>query len=97
MRVEASSGTALAAEVKEQSAGVPEPSVPKPWEPGEYIAFAASMAKQVAQRLSPHEVLVAGLVARFTEELIRLAAGGLDSCRAGQCEHWQWGLVEDLW
>ena len=67
------------------------------WQPGECIAFAASMANQVAQRLSPHEALVAGVVARFTKDLSRLAAGAGDLVGAGQCGPWQWFPAEELW
>ena len=67
------------------------------WQPGEYIAFASSVANQVAQRLSPHEALVAGVVARFTEDLSRLAAGSDEVGRVGQCEQWQCFPAEELW
>ena len=45
------------------------------WEPSECIAFAAAMAKEVAQRLCPHPGRATGVVGRFTADLEWLAAG----------------------
>ena len=56
-----SEGFLVAAEVVHEDP-VPTPSTP--WQPGEYVAFAAAMAHQVAQRLSSREALVDGAVAR---------------------------------
>ena len=68
MQCSVSEGESLAVEAHREGP-VPTPSAP--WQPGEYIAFAASMANQVAQRLSPHEDLVAGMV-------LEAYAGGTD-------------------
>ena len=67
------------------------------WQPAECIVFAASMAKQVAQRLNPHEALVDGVVARLVADLSRLAAGTEDPGEAGSCEHEQWTSAYEYW
>ena len=67
------------------------------WQPAECIVFAASMAKQVAQRLSPHETLVDGVVARFVADLSRLADGAEDPGEAGSYEHEQWTSAYEYW
>ena len=45
------------------------------WEPSQCIAFAAAMAKEVAQRLCTDPGRVARAVGNFTADLERLAAG----------------------
>ncbi len=46
-----------------------------PWGPDELVAFATSMAGQVANKLSQQEEHVRGVVERFTEDLLRLSRG----------------------
>jgi hypothetical protein len=66
---------AQARDEAEAQASPEERPTPRQWEPSECIAFAAAMAKEVAQRLCPHPGRATGVVGRFTADLQWLAAG----------------------
>ena len=70
---------------------------PEPWGPEELVAFATSMAGQVAQKLSQHEERAQGVVDRFAEDLRRLRRDPWEAHQEATAGAWHQGTGDLIW
>ena len=65
--------------------------------PGELVAFATSMAGQVAKKLSQHEERVQGVVDRFAEDLLSLSREPWEPHQVAAAGAWHQETGDLLW